>query len=50
MNAVQWVIGAVLGVAVLNVLLNSQNNTVAVTNALGGQSNSILQTLIKPGG
>ena len=50
MKAVDWVIGAILGVAVLNVLVNSQNSTVGVLNAVGTNSNSILQTLVKPGG
>jgi hypothetical protein len=49
-NTIQWVIGAVLGVAVLNVILNSRNNTVPVANAIGSNSNTILQTLISPGG
>jgi len=47
---IEWVIGAVLGVAVLNVLVNSNNSTVGVIGAVGGQGNSILKTLVSPGG
>lgn len=50
MKATEWIIGAILGVAVLNVLVNSQNSTVGVIGAVGSNSNSILRTLVKPGG
>jgi hypothetical protein len=50
MRTIEWIVGAVLVVAIINVLVNSQNNTSQVIGAVGTNSNSILQTLVRPGG
>ena len=50
MRAVEWIIGAILFVALINVLVNAQNNTSQVIGVVGSNSNSILKTLVAPGG
>lgn len=49
MKASEWIFGALIGAAIVNVLVNGKNNTAGVINAGGTQVNSIFKTLVTPG-